>query len=316
MIAVTGANGFVGQRLCELLTERGMPYRGISRRSHPGCIAVGDISASTDWQTALDGVSTVIHLAARVHVMNESAADPLSAFRQVNVDATLALARQASEMGVRRFVFVSSVKVNGESTLPGQAFSADDAPNPQDPYGYSKAEAEAELTRLSQATGMELVIARPPLVYGAGVRANFAALIRWAGSGIPSPFGACDNRRSMVFIDNLCDLLLRVAVYPDAAGEIFLVSDGKDLSVREIFARLAQLQSASGWQIPVPVPLLRAAAAVAGKSSFTERLLGNLQVDIGKTCRFLDWTPPVSCEEGLRRTVDGIRQAKAAHLPE
>ena len=307
MILVTGATGFVGRHLCALLRERGLAYRAISRHPRQGHLAIGEMSSRTDWSDALRQVSCVIHLAARVHVMQETEGDPLSAFRAMNVETTLSLARQAAASGVKRFVFVSSVKVNGERTKAGHPFCADDLPAPEDAYGISKAEAEAALLALSRETGMEVVIVRPPLVYGPGVGANFAALMRWAARGIPSPLGACNNSRSLVYVGNLCDLLRHVVDHPRAAGEIFLVSDGYDPSTRELFQSLSLLQGARGMQLPIPPALLRALASVLGKSSYAERLLGNLQVDIGKTCDLLSWSPPVAFPEGLRRTVDGVR---------
>ncbi|MDO1584784.1 NAD-dependent epimerase/dehydratase family protein [Rhizobium oryzicola] len=307
MILVTGATGFVGRHLCALLRERGLAYRAISRHPRQGHLAIGEMSAGTDWSAALQGVTCIIHLAARVHVMQETENDPLSAFRAMNIETTLSLARQAVSSGVKRFVFVSSVKVNGERTEAGQAFHADDLPAPEDPYGVSKAEAEAALLALSKQTGMEVVIVRPPLVHGPGVGANFAALMRWAARGIPSPFGACNNSRSLVYVGNLCDLLCAVVDHPRAAGEVFLVSDGYDPSTRELFQHLSRLRDARGIQLPIPPALLRAVASVLGKSSYAERLLGNLQVDIGKTRDLLGWSPPIAFPEGLRRTVEGAR---------
>jgi UDP-glucose 4-epimerase len=307
MILVTGSTGFVGRHLVRMLQDRGLPCRPVSRNPHSGHVAIGAMSEHTDWSAALSGVGCVIHLAARVHVMRESAADPMSAFRQMNVEATLNLARQAARAGVRRFVFVSSVKVNGEMTQPGQAFGPDDAPDPQDAYGLSKAEAEAALRALGLETGLEIVVVRPPLVYGPGVQANFRLLMRWAGSGLPSPFGACDNRRSLVFVDNLADLLIAAADHPQAAGQTFLASDGEDLSTQELFSRLARLQGRRGYGLPIPPALMHRLAALAGRQSHSQRLLSNLQVDIAKNNALLGWTPPISVEVGLRRTVDGER---------
>lgn len=307
MILVTGATGFVGRHLCHLLAQRGMAYRPVSRGVCDGHFAIGSISPHTDWSEALPQVTSIIHLAARVHVMQETEGDPLSAFRAVNVEATLSLARQAAASGVKRFVFVSSVKVNGERTAPGYPFRADDPPAPEDAYGISKAEAEEALMALSAQTGMEVVVVRPPLVYGPGVGANFAALMRWAASGLPSPLGVSHNSRSLVYVGNLCDLLFDVTSHEKAAGEVFLVSDGYDPSTRELFHHLSGLQGRRGIQLPVPPALLRFAARVLGKSSYAERLLGNLEVDIGKTCDLLGWHPPVAFPEGLRRTVEGAR---------
>ena len=307
MILVTGSTGFVGRHLVRMLQDRGLPCRPVSRDQRPDHVAIGAISQQTDWSAALSGVDCVIHLAARVHVMHESATDPMSAFRQMNVEATLNLARQAAGAGVRRFVFVSSVKVNGEMTEPGQAFGPDDAPDPQDAYGLSKTEAEAALRVLGRETGLEIVVIRPPLVYGPGVGANFRLLMRWAGSGLPSPFGACDNRRSLVFVDNLADLLIVAARHPQAAGQTFLASDGEDLSTQALFSRLARLQGRKGYGLPIPPVLMHRIAALVGRQSHSQRLLSNLQVDIAKNNALLGWTPPISVDVGLRRTVDGER---------
>ncbi|SIR21985.1 UDP-glucose 4-epimerase [Rhizobium sp. RU35A] len=307
MILVTGATGFVGGHLCRILRERQMDFRAASRRSAPGCITTGPLSAGTDWGPALAGVDTVIHLAGRAHVLRETAADAEAAFRAVNVEGTLALAHQAAHAGIRRFVFVSSIKVNGEHTEPGRPFTPTDPPAPQDAYGRSKADAEAALVALAAQSGMELTVVRPPLVYGAGVGANFSLLMRWAGSGLPCPFGALDNRRSLVYVETLCDLLVRAAGHPAAAGEILMVSDDEDVSTRELFARLATLQGRRALALPVPVSLLRTIATLAGKRSMSDRLLSSLQVDIGQTKARLDWLPPYSLATGLQRTVTHAR---------
>ena len=305
MILVTGANGFVGRELREELNRRSLTYRATSRDGANATMAVSSISAQTDWSDALAGVDTVIHLAARVHVMSETETDPLAAFRAVNVDATLNLARQAKSAGARRLVFVSSIKVNGERTEPGRPFTPDDIPAPEDPYGHSKAEAEAQLLSLAHQTGLEVVIIRPPLVYGPRVGANFKLLMRWAKSGLPSPFGACKNKRSLIFVGNLVDLLISASAASQASGHVLLASDGEDLSTAELFKRLACLQGRRGLNIPVPPKAMHALAVLAGKSSYSDRLLSNLQVDIGKTKDILGWTPPFSIDVGLTKTVLG-----------
>lgn len=310
VILVTGATGFVGRHLCEDLRQRGLAFRPVSRKSLPDHLTIPDISAATDWSAALSGINCVIHLAARVHVMHEREADPLAAFRALNVEATLNLARQAAEAGVRRFVYVSSIKVNGETTAEGKPFRADDAPAPQDPYGRSKAEAERALLDLGQQTGLEIVIIRPPLVYGPGVGANFRLLMRWAASGIPSPFGCCRNSRSLVYVGNLTDLLIAAASHPAAAGEVFLVSDGKDLSTKSLFRMMADLQGKRALSLPIPVWAMQAVASLLGKASLSDRLLKNLQVDIAKTEAVLAWKPRYSVKQGLQRTIfSGARQA-------
>jgi nucleoside-diphosphate-sugar epimerase len=263
----------------------------------------GDLNTSTDWSAALEGVEVVVHSAARAHVMQETVADPLTAYRAVNVDGTLNLARQAAVSGIKRFVFISSIKVNGESTSPGRAFTESDAPNPQDAYGQSKHEAEKGLRQLSADTGMEVVIIRPPLVYGPGVKANFAALMRAVQRGWPLPLGAVNNQRSLVALDNLVDFIVTCITHPKAANQTFLVSDGQDLSTTELVRGMVQAAGVSLRLLPVPVWALQAGALLLGKGDVVQRLCGNLQVDISKARRVLGWAPPISVEEGLRRAM-------------
>ena len=263
------------------------------------------LGADADWNDALRGVEVVVHTAARVHVMEESATDPLAEYRRINVEGTLVLARQAAQTGVRRFVFVSSIKVNGERTLPGMAFRAIDVPAPEDPYGVSKAEAEEGLLALGRATGMEIVIVRPPLIYGPGVGGNFVRLLRWVQRGVPLPLGAVNNRRSLVGLDNLVDLLVTCLDHPKAAGKVFLVSDGEDLSTTMLLCRVAGAMGRRAWLLAVPPSFLRAGAKVLGREEMVRRLLESLQVDITHTRETLGWAPPVSVDEGLRRTALG-----------
>ena len=261
------------------------------------------MNAETDWSRALTGVSVVVHAAARVHVMVDAATDPLAEFRRVNVQGTLHVARQAAAAGVRRFVFVSSVKVNGEATKLGVPFSAEDVPAPLDPYGVSKMEAEQGLRQIAAETGMAVVIIRPPLVYGPGVKANFAALMRAVQRGWPLPLGAVHNQRSLVALDNLVDFIVTCLAHPQAANQTFLVSDGQDLSTTELVLGLARAAGVSARLLPVPVWALQAGAALLGKRDAVQRLCGNLQVDISKAHNLLGWLPPVSVAEGLRRAV-------------
>ena len=314
MTLVTGATGFVGYALVQRLTvnrDSGGVVVAVSRidRSWPERvrpIQVSNLQPATQWGAVLQRVKTVVHLAARVHVMQDTATNPLAAFRTVNVDGTLNLARQAAASGVKRFVFISSVKVNGESTEPGHAFTEDDAPNPQDAYGQSKHEAEQGLRQLSADTGMEVVIIRPPLVYGPGVKANFAALMRAVQRGWPLPLGAVYNQRSLVALDNLVDLIVTCITHPQAANQTFLVSDGEDLSTPDLIRRMARAMNRPARLLPVPVWALKAGALLLGKGDAVQRLCGNLQVDISKSRTLLGWNPPVSVDEGLRRAVGGV----------
>ena len=305
-VLVTGASGFVGNATCSRLVVQGMDVIGSVRhpptRPLPGVDyrIVGDLSANTDWCDALTGVDAIIHCAARVHVTRESAADWLVAFRATNVAATEQLARQAAAAGVRRFVFLSSVKVNGEGS--SVAYREIDLPAPQDAYGTSKYEAELGLREIAVETGVEVVMVRSPLIYGSGVKGNFQALMRALLQGIPLPLGAIHNRRSLVALDNVVDLIVTCIEHPAAANETFLVSDGEDLSTTELIRRLARAMSRPARLIPMPATVLMAGATLLGKREMARRLCDNLQVNITKVREVLGWTPPVSVDEGLRQT--------------
>ncbi len=253
-----------------------------------------------NWRESLVGVDSVIHCAARVHVMSDTEVDPLAAFRKVNVEGTLNLAEQAVRAGVRRFVFISSIKVNGEGTRSGKPYAADDTPAPSDPYGVSKLEAEQGLLALAGRTAMEVVIIRPVLVYGPGVKANFLNMMRWLDKGIPLPFGAIDNRRSLVALDNLVDLIITAINHPAAANQIFLISDGEDLSTTQLLRRTAAALGKNARLLPVPSWMLSSAAKLVGKDALSQRLCGSLQVDIQKTRTLLQWNPPVSVNDALK----------------
>lgn len=306
---VTGSTGFVGTALVQrLLQERHHCVRAALR--HSGALLpegvettwVGDLSGDTDWSAALHGVDAVIHAAARVHLMRESTADPLEAFREVNVHGTLRLAQQAVEAGIRRFVYISSIKVNGEATGPGQCFRAEDVPHPGDAYALSKYEAEQALLVLAGQTQLEVVIIRPPLVYGLGVKGNFASLMHWVYRGLPLPFGRVTaNRRSLVGLDNLLDLIVACVEHPGAANQVFLAGDGEDMSTAELLERLGMALGRPARLLPVPVWLMNGAATLLGKRAVAQRMLGSLQVDIGKARDVLGWSPPVGVDEGLRR---------------
>ncbi len=309
-VLVTGVTGFVGRALvAQLVGSDRFEVLALTRQAlmHPvtgvNYLPVGDLTSQTHLQLTLAGAHTLVHAAARAHVLNERAADPLAEFRRVNVDGTLNLARQAAAAGVKRFVFISSVKVHGESTPPGRAFTEDDAPNPQDAYGQSKHEAEQGLRQLSADTGMEVVIIRPPLVYGPGVKANFAALMRAVQRSWPLPLGAGHNQRSLVALDNLVDFIVTCITHPKAANQTFLVSDGQDLSTTELVLGLAKAAGVPARLLPVPVWALQTGASLLGKGDAVQRLCGNLQVDISKARNLLGWVPPVSVDEGLRRAM-------------
>lgn len=304
-LLVTGATGFVGTALVDALRTNAAFELTCAVRipsslatSAPQ-IVVGNMSGETNWRHAVTGMHTVVHLAARVHVMRESTSNPLAEFRRVNVDATLALARQAAEQGVRRLVYLSSIKVNGESGV----FTERDTPAPTDPYGISKNEAEMGLRTLAGETGLEVVIIRPPLVYGPGVKANFRSLLRLVSRGVPLPLGAVHNKRSFVAVQNLSHFILHCAAHAEAANQTFLVSDGHDLSTTELVQRMGRAAGRPARLIPVPAWLMTTAATVLGKGAVTQRLLGSLQLDISKARELLHWAPPLGVDEALRLVV-------------
>lgn len=277
----------------------------------------GTIDADTVWSEALAGCDAVVHLAARVHVMQDTAADPLREFRTVNTEGTLNLARQAAAAGVRRLVFLSSIKVNGEGIPPDSAgtgpaachaYTESNRPAPADAYAVSKWEAEEGLMAIARTTDLEVVILRPPLVYGPGVGANFLRLIRLAGSGIPLPFGAIDNRRSLLYLGNLVAAISRCLTHPAAANQTYLVSDGEDVSTPDLIGRLAMLMGKRAWLPPMPARLLGLAGGLLGMGPELQRLLGSLVVNSDKIRRELSWQPPISLDAGLAETVRWYRQ--------
>jgi nucleoside-diphosphate-sugar epimerase len=276
-------------------------------------VEVGSIGADTDWRRALRDVAAVIHTASRVHVMKEKIPDPLSEFRRVNVAGTVNLARQAIEAGARRFVFISSIKVLGEESPPGRPFLADDLPAPQDAYGTSKWEAEQALLALAGDSSMDVVIIRSPLVYGPGAKGNFAVIARWLARDVPLPLGALrHNRRTLVAIDNLVDLIVTCVDHPAAANQVFLAGDGEDISTADLLRRMAKAMDKRAHLIPVPSWMLKSAAAVMGRRAMARRLCDSLQVDISKAQRRLGWTPPVSMDEGLQRAFASLAPGPGA----
>jgi len=319
MILVTGATGFVGRSVVEHLYKGGLGVRACSRQKSAEIercselYIAHDMLKNTEWQQALLNISVVIHLAARVHVMDDSAADPLTEFRYVNTASTLNLARQAAEAGVKRFVFISSIKVNGEMTSVDQPFKPNDNYIPTDPYGLSKYEAEQGLLIIAKETGMEVVILRPPLVYGPDVKANFASMMKWMNKSIPLPFGAIHNKRSLVALGNLVSFIIHCADYkktPQAANQVFLISDGEDVSTTELLQKVAKAFGKKALLLPVPVSLMTLAAKLLGKGDVANRLFGSLQVDSSKARELLDWKPVITMDEQLKKTADAYLAKK------
>ena len=307
-VLVTGANGFVGRAVVDKLLACGFDVRAAVRQSgarFPADVSVfevGSIDAATDWRSTVAGATAVVHCAAHVHQLRETAANALSEFRKVNRHATEALAKQARDAGVSRFVFLSSIKVNGETTAADRPFRADDTPRPSDPYGLSKWEAERLLRRIESESALKVVVIRPPLVYGPGVRANFRNMMDAVRRGLPLPLGAIHNRRSIVALDNLVDLVALTLRHDAAPGETFLVSDGEDLSTTDLLRRVGAALGRPARLLPVPASLIRAAARVAGRAALAQRLCDSLQVDIGPTRLRLGWQPPARVDDVLVRT--------------
>lgn len=307
-VLVTGATGFVGRALVPHLLGAGVRVVAVYRGALPEDVCEGarwvrmsGMGPESDWRPLLEGCDAVIHLAARVHVMAETISDPLVEFRQVNVAATERLASHAVQSGVKRFVYLSSVKVNGEETLTGCAFCPDDEPAPEDPYGVSKHEAELALRRIESETGLEVCIIRPPLIHGPGVKGNLRVMMRWLARGVPLPFASLENRRSMVGLDNLVHLVGVCLNHPKAGGETFLVSDGRDVSTPELLSMTARSMGRKPRLFSVPPAILKRTLAFLGKRELARRLCGNLQVDISKTKDILGWAPAVDVEVGLKK---------------
>ena len=310
-VLITGGHGFLGKALAASVLSNEFVVRVSSRQkvtliktSLEHC-QVGELGPSTDWFTALEGVNTVVHCAGLAHVIADTAFEPLTNFRTVNAEGTLNLARQAAEGGVTRFVFISSVGVNGAQTVPGRPFSESDKPNPHNAYTLSKWEAEQGLQRIAAETGMDVVIIRPPLVYGPDAPGNFGLMMRWLKSGVPLPLGAIHNHRSLIGLDNLTDLIVTCLTHPAAANQTFLVSDGEDISITELLRRMGRGMGRPARLIPVPVTLLKAVSAMLGKKYMAQRLCTSLQVNIDKARQLLGWHPPLSLSQGLNKTAEG-----------
>ncbi len=305
-LLITGASGQVGSAVVEAALEKKFDVLGQVRKQKVDRVPTfnSEISLDTDWTKALEGVDCVVHCAARVHQMNDNSTSPIEAYREVNTFGTLNLARQAAENNVKRFVFISSIKVNGEFTASNAPFVNDSENVPKDPYGLSKYEAEQGLWEIAAKTGLEVVIIRPPLVYGPGVKANFLSMMRWVEKGIPLPLGAIHNVRSLVCLDNLVDLILTCCVHPNAKGEVFLVSDNDDVSTSQLLKMVAQAMSRPNRMLPIPMSWINLAARLIGKPQIAQRLCGNLQADISHTMDTLSWKPPYSLEVGVKKTVD------------
>ena len=315
-ILVTGANGFVGRELCSRLESAGKTVRRAVRAreklsTESDGVVVGDLAQGADWSDALSGIDAVVHLAARAHVLKDEAADPLASYRAVNVEGTRKLATHCATVGVRRLVFVSSIGVNGDLTR-GEGFREVDPPNPRSAYAASKWEAEQALWEIAGATGLEVVVVRAPLVYGPGAPGNFASLLRWVDRGVPLPLASIANHRSLVGVGNLAELLALCVVHPGAAGETFLVCDGADLSTPGLIREIAERLSRRARLFPFPVPLLVAAARLAGKGALTDRLCGSLQIDQSKAMGLLGWQPPASVAEELDRAVGWYQEHRAS----
>ena len=312
-ICLTGSTGFVGRKLCSYLLEKSheiiAPVRNQNLTSFPShknlkFIYVGDEGNTKDYSKSLTQTDLVIHCAARAHVMKESKNDPLRSYRKVNVDDTLNLAKQAASYGVKRFIFLSSIKVNGEHTLPFQSFNHDDIPKPEDPYGISKFEAEEGLREIANKTQIEIVIIRAPLIYGEEVKGNFLRLLELTSKGIPLPFANINNKRSLVGIDNLIDLIYCCVNHPKAAGEVFLVSDDKSISTTELIKKINETMGKSLKLFPIPVFIFKLLGRLIGKSKEIDRLFGSLTINISHTCDLLDWKPKFSLDYNLKKTVN------------
>ena len=309
MILLTGGTGFLGGALLTALVNENV--RGLGRQK-PSALSASsfyqsEINTETDFSVAVKDTKVIIHCAARVHIMEDNSSSPLEGFREVNTYGTLNLAQQAADAGVKRFIFISSIKVNGESTELGLPFKADDVFIPTDPYGLSKYEAEIGLRKIAKQTGMEVVIIRPPLVYGPGVKANFASMMKWIYKGMPLPLGGItENKRSLVSVTNLVDLIVTCIDHPNAANQTFLVSDDNDVSTTQLLANMTTALGVPNRLIPIPSQWFTAVAKLIGKPEISQRLCGSLQVNISKTKELLSWQPPYSSAESMKKTANAF----------
>ena len=316
-ILVTGATGFIGEAVLQKLKDDRHKnivalVRELSDKLCPEIpqIITGDLGSKTDYSEALNNVDIIIHSAARAHIMDDAVADPLTEFRKVNTDGTLTLAHQAVTSGVKRFIFISSIKVNGEETQPNNSFRPDDIFTSTDPYGISKQEAEQGLLALAKVTGLEVVIIRPPLVYGPGVRANFAAMMQWVEKGRPLPLKSIKNQRSLIALDNLVSFIIHCINHPKAANEVFLVSDNEDVSTPELLQKVAKALNKKARLLPVPIFMMSFAAKLIGKGAVMNRLFGSLQIDSSKARNLLGWEPVISMDDQLKKTADAYLYEK------
>jgi UDP-glucose 4-epimerase len=309
-VLLTGASGFLGSRIHQSLKYNALVLLGRRNNIKQPNYFNKELCSDETYFDCLHDVGVVIHCAARAHIMNEVVSDPLTEYRRVNVDGTLNLARQAAKSGVKRFIYISSIKVNGESTSGSLAFTEKDIPNPLDPYGVSKHEAEEGLKKIAADSGMDVVIIRPPLVYGAGVKANFLNLLKLSNTKISLPFGLVRNKRSMVYVENLVDFIVKCIDHPAAANQTFLVSDNHDLSLRNLLFLMRKSMHQSSRLVPVPVFLFNLAGVVFRKKDVVDRLVGDLQVNPSKAMTLLDWKPPYTVEQGIQNTVDSFLKDK------
>jgi len=309
-ILITGATGFVGRGLFENLKFKKNFLAHLTTRTNQEKISegaktfnIGEIDSNTNWKDALDGVSCIVHCAARAHMMEKNQTDSLNAYRRINVDGTRNLAKQAAGIGIKRFIFLSSIKVNGEETTASKSFKYDDIPQPKDSYGISKWEAEQALLEISKKTGLEIVIIRVPLIYGVRVKGNFLRLLDLVYKQMPLPFFNINNSRSFIGLDNLVDLIIHCIDHPKATGKTFLVSDGEDISTPDLIIKLSKIMGRSTRLFSFPISIFKLISYLIGKTPEVNRLIGSLRVNSSHTRKILEWNPPFSLDEGLEKTV-------------